>query len=112
MAVIQEGWVEIQTGLYLEEQTRTISGRVYTFRYLHSADGYCFYDTADEIYDADGNLIPDEDVLPEQRMYYQWMALAIQMSAWTYEQLNAKFISVPVDDGYEIVGNKPPVEEM
>ena len=108
MIIIDPSWIELQTGLYLEEQTRTVNGNLRTYRYLHSSDGYCFYDAEDEYYDEEGNLIPPENVLPEQRMYYQWASLAIYMSSWTYEQLNAKWISVPIEDGFEIanIGNE------
>ena len=103
MPTIDESWVELQTGLYLEEYTRTVLGTVYTFRKLHSADGYCFYDNEAEIYDDEGNLVAPEDVTPEMRVYSQDMGLAIQFSSWTYEQLNARFISVPIQEGWEIV---------
>lgn len=108
MAVIDPSWVELQTGLYLEQQTKTIGGREYTFRYLHSSDGYCFYDVTAAVYDEEGNEIPADQVQPHQRLYMQWAGLAIQMSSWTYEQLNAKYISVPVDDSYEIVSVETP----
>ena len=100
---IPEGSIEIQTGLWLYEHQTTIGGNVYTLRKLYSAEGYCFYDSEAEIYDEEGNLIPDEDVLPNQRTYMQYIALAVNLSSWTYDQLNAKYISVPVQDGYEIV---------
>ena len=100
---IPEGSVEIQTGLYLYEYTQTIGTREYTFRKLYSSEGYCFYDLSDEYYDEEGNLIPESEVQPSQRIYYQYQSLAINYSSWTYEQLNAQFISVLVDDSYEIV---------
>ena len=112
MITINPNWIELQTGLYLEEATKTIGGNTYTFRYLHSSDGYCFYDLEDEIYDEEGNPIAPEDIQPNQRIYYQWMGLAISMSSWTYEQLNAKFISVPVQEGFEIVNVKNEPEVM
>ena len=101
--IIPEGSVEIQTGLYLYRYTKTIGGTEYTFSELYSAEGYCFYDVDDEIYDEEGNLVPADQVQPNQRVYAQYAGLAIIMSTWTYEQLNAKFISVPVDPSYEIV---------
>lgn len=97
--IIPEGSVEIQTGLYLYEYESVIG----TMRKLYSSEGYCFYDIDDEHYDEEGNLIPPEEVLPEQRTYAQYASLPIQMTNWTIEQLNAKFISVPVDPSYEIV---------
>lgn len=96
---IPAGSVEIQTGLFLYEFQRTIGANTYTFRNLYSSEDYCFYDVDQpENYDEEGNLLP-----AEQLVYRQYSALAISMSTWTYEQLNAKYISVPVQDGYEIV---------
>ena len=108
MSTINPSWVELQTGLYLDEQVKTIGGIQRTFRYLHSADGYCFYDIEREVCDEEGNVIAPDDIQPNQRMYFQYAALAISMSSWTYEQLNAKYISVPVQEGFEIanVGNE------
>lgn len=100
---IPEGSVEIQTGLWLYEYQITFNGEEKTLRQLFSAEGYCFYDLADEYCDNEGNIIPEEEVQPTQRLYYQWMGLAISQTSWTYEQLNAQYISVPVQDGYEIV---------
>lgn len=111
MPEINKNWVELQTGLYLEEYTRTIGGTVYTFRKLHSSDGYCFYDNEAEIYDDEGNLVAPEDVTPKMRVYSQNMSLAIQFSSWTYGQLNARFISVPIQEGWENVSTTQPHEE-
>ena len=91
--------VEIQEGLWLNSYTRVINGTEYTFRHLYSSEGYCFYDLQDEYYDEEGNRIPEEDVLPSQRMYYQYMAIPMT------KDIN-DLVSVPVDDSYEIV-NKP-----
>lgn len=68
----------IKEGLYLESYVRTnsITGAKMTIRKLYSADGYCFYDRADEYYDDKGNYIPEEDVLPTMRIYYRYMSLA------------------------------------
>lgn len=84
--IIDPSWVEIQTGLYLEEYTRTYNGVERTYRVLHSSEGYCFYDIVDD-----------------PPIYMQTAYLAISMSSWTYEQLNAKWISVPIEEGMEIV---------
>lgn len=105
---IPDGSVEIQTGLYVYDEQKVIGGNTYTFRKLYSGDGYCFYDLNDEIYDEEGNLIPADQVQPNQRPYYRYMALAIIQSSWTYEQLNARFISVPIDPSYEIVSVTTP----
>lgn len=109
---IPEGSVEIQTGLYLHQYNQTIGGDEYTFRRLYSSEGYCFYDAEAEVYDEEGNIIPSDEVQPNQRLYMQYAALAIAMSSWTYEQLNARYISVPVEEGYEIVSVSTPTEEI
>lgn len=112
MAIIDPSWIELQTGLYLEEQTRVVAGAERTFRYLHSSDGYCFYDLSDEYADDEGNPIPEVEVQPSQRRYYQMMYLSLAYSSWTYDQLNAQFISVPIEEGYEIVSITPPAVEI
>lgn len=94
---IPTGSVEIQTGLWLYTYNKTIGGTEYTFRELYSAEGYCFYDVEQpENYDEDGNLKP-----PAERVYLQYVILA--QCTNTVELINAQFISVPVQDGYEIV---------
>ncbi len=110
--IIPEGSIEIQTGLYLHERQATIGGVLRTIRTLYSSEGYCFYDIEEEIYDEEGNLVAPEDVQPQQRTYSQWMSLALVLSSWTYEQLNARFISVPVDPSYEIVSVGQETETM
>lgn len=79
--------VEIQEGLFLEE--KQMNGK--SFRYLHSANGYCFKDMAD--------VVEDES----KRPYYKYMALAESQSSWTYEQLNQEYISVYVRPEFEIM---------
>ena len=93
----------IKEGLYLESYKRVnlITGDEMTVRKLHSADGYCFYDLADEYYDEDGNRIPEEDVKPNMRLYYQYMSLATNRNL-------ADFVSVPIEEGYEIVNVSNP----
>ena len=109
---IPEGSVEIQTGLYVYDEQKTIGGTTYTFRKLYSSDGYCFYDNEAEVYDEDVNLVAHEDVQPNQRVYAQYASLAVSQSSWTYEQLNARYISVPVDPAYEIVSVSKNEEEI
>lgn len=105
MAVIDPSWeqVEGQEGLYLESYMRTnpLTGQEILCRILHSADGYCFYDLADEYYDEEGNPIPEEAVQPEMRIYYQYMSLT------PFRNLS-DFISVPIDPAYEIVNVSNP----
>ena len=100
---IPTGSVEIQTGLWLYTTEKTLASNTYTLKYLYSSEGQCFYDNTDEIYDEEGNLVPSDEVLPSQRMYAQYMSLGVNVSQWTTEQINARFISVPVDPSYEIV---------
>jgi hypothetical protein len=97
--VIDPSWtpVEGQEGLYVETRhtTNFITGLPMIVRILHSADGYCFYDLADEYYDEEGNRIPESEVPAEMRMYYQWMSIP--------EIKNIEdFVSVPVQPGFEI----------
>lgn len=98
---IPEGSVEIQTGLWLYSTDQVLVGTI--LKFLYSSEGYCFYDNTDEIYDEEGNLVPSDEVLPSQRMYMQYCGLGVNISQWTTEQINARFISVPVDPSYEIV---------
>ena len=98
---IPEGAVEIQKRLWLYSTDQVLVGTI--LKYLYSSEGYCFYDNTDEIYDEEGNLVPSDEVLPSQRMYAQYMSLGVNVSQWTTEQINARFISVPVDPSYEIV---------
>lgn len=96
--MIPVGSVEIQTGLYLYQHNQVIGGKEYTFRKLYSADGYCFYDVDQpENYDEDGNLVAENE-----RVYAQYAALGIGAANWTNEQINAKYISVPVKSGYQL----------
>ena len=97
---IPTGSVEIQTGLWLHEEPKTINGTEYTVRQLFSAEGYCFYDLADEYYDDEGNQIPESEVQPTQRIYYQYMVLSSYINS--VEAINAQFVSVPVQEGFEI----------
>ena len=103
---IPEGSVEIQTGLWLYTTEKTLAGTTLTLKYLYSSEGYCFYDLTDTYYDEEGNQIPESEVQPSQRIYYQYMALGRNVSQWTIEQINARFVSVLVDDSFEIV-SKP-----
>ena len=94
---IPEGSVEIQTGLYLYSETDVIGGNEYTFRELFSAEGYCFWQVNNTLnYDSEGNLKSENE-----RIYAQYIALSIGYT--TVEQINADFISVPVQEGFEIV---------
>lgn len=95
---IPETAVEIQTGLYLYEYTRTVGNRVFTFRQLFASEGYCFYDRTAEVTDGQGNVIPEDEVLPGQRLYYTWAGVAMTTDLNNY-------VSVPVEDGFTIASN-------
>lgn len=100
---IPEGSVEIQTGLWAELRTFTVSGVEYQKYNLYSADGYCFYDlNRSENYDEEGNLLPAEERLYQTVMY---------TTCTTIEQLNTRFVSIPYQEGYEVVSvpTNPPV---
>lgn len=104
ITTIDPSWIEIQEGLYLEEYEKVIAGNLRIRRELHSADGWCFYDLQQpENYDEEGNLKP-----AEERVYATYTSLGIAASSWTYEQINAQFISVPIQPGYEIVSVSNP----
>lgn len=89
---IPEGAVEIQTGLCHYVVERVIAGITRQFGYLYSAEGYCFYNIEiPENYDEEGNLLP-----PEQRVYYTYASVPVTADL-------SVFVSVPVEEGYEIV---------
>ena len=91
---IPETAVEVQTGLWAEARTISLGSMTRVSHRLYSAEGYCFYILANSL-DEEGNLLPEE-----QRTYYTYMNSGYQ----TIEQVNANVVSVPVEDGYEIVG--------
>jgi hypothetical protein len=92
---IPDGSIEVQTGLWAWLETLTFGNITRAFYRLYSAEGYCFYDkTLSSNLDEDGNLLPENE-----RMYAQYQAT----TCTTIEQINARFVSVPVQDGYEIV---------
>lgn len=62
---------------------------------IYSAEGYCFWEVQQpENYDEEGNLKS-----PAERVY----ARVAYTCFSTIEELNANFISVPIEEGYEIV---------
>lgn len=99
---IPENAVEIQTGLYQE----LVVGTYITYSKLYSSEGYCFYDKTVEIYDEEGNVIPEDEILPTQRTYMQYCSTPDT----DVNVLNATFVSVPVDPSYEIVSVSRPNE--
>lgn len=105
---IPEGAELLSTGLYVYRYQITIGGVVRTLGKLYSTEGYCFYDIEDEVYDEEGNLIPADQVQPNQRIYAQYGTLAVANASKTNEELAARYISVPVDPSYEIVSVTTP----
>lgn len=87
--------VEVQTGLWADRKVISVGNITRVGHHLYSSEGYCFYLISDLAnYDEDGNLLPEN-----QRVYAQYMSSAYQ----TVEQINADVVSVPVQEGYEIV---------
>lgn len=92
---IPEGSVEIQTGLWALERHYTFAGQERVSYYLYSAEGYVFWEVSQpENYDEEGNLLP-----LEQRVFATYASTAYS----TIEELNEAFVSVPYQDGYEVV---------
>ena len=92
---IPEGAFLYKEGLYIFEKQMNVGSLSWTVWELYSADGWCFYDLEQpENYDEYGNLLP-----LEQRVFAQYASTAYR----TIDDLNENFISVPVQDGYEIV---------
>lgn len=94
--------VQIQTGLYQELVVTNFN----TYSRLYSSEGYCFYDLIDTYYDEEGNQIPEDQVPATMRVYYQYCSTP----ETAVEDLNARFISVPVDPSYEIASTIPGTE--
>lgn len=98
---IPEGSVEIQTGLWAYRVEYTFAGKPRVRHELYSAEGYCFYNLQQpENYDEEGKLLPHDQLV---------YATYASTSYSTIEDLNTNFISVPYQEGYEVVsaGNKP-----
>lgn len=92
---IPEGSVEIQTGLWLYTSTYLYNETPRERRELISSEGYCFYDIRDEVCDSEGNLIPEDEVMPNQRTYFQYTILGI------YDVVT-NYISVKIEDDFNI----------
>jgi len=89
---IPESAIEVQTGLWANFRTVSLGNMTMTKCDLYSSEGYCFY-IPDNNLDENGNLLPENE-----RLYYQYMSSPCS----TVEQVNARYVSVPVQDGYEI----------
>lgn len=88
---------EIQTGLYME--VITVSAGSYIK--LYSSEGYCFYDRTRKYYDENNNLIPEENITPQQRLY----SIVCYTPMATIEELNARFVSVVREDFMNVLSN-------
>lgn len=101
---IPETAIEIQEGLWADLYTYTFLGQTKTKYILYSEEGYCFYLLSNpENYDEEGNLLP-----ASERMYAQYANTAYS----TIEAVNEDVVSVPVEDGYEIVSVSKPTEKV
>lgn len=93
--IIPEGSVEIQTGLWAHLKELILDGEDYSHYNVYSADGYCFYDRNNDLnLDEDGNLKPAEERIYMRISYTPYK---------TIEELNEDYVSVPIEEGYEIV---------
>ena len=87
---------KISEGLLQEYNEFKVFGEV-KFNYKITAEeGYCFYDKTDEIYDEEGNLIPNELVLPNQRNYMQFIIIPPSKNV-------SDFVAVPIQSDFELV---------
>jgi hypothetical protein len=87
--------ITIQEGL----QQEVIIGRYTSYSVLTSEEGYCFYDKNQEITDEEGNLLPSEEIKPEQRQYMRYCATPMT----SMDEINETYISVPIEPNFEIV---------
>lgn len=90
--------VEVQTGLWANFRTVSFGNLTMVKSDLYSAEGYCFYEIGQpENYvdgDTSGELLP-----PEQRVYATYASTPYS----TADQINAAVVSVPYEEGYEVV---------
>ena len=92
---IPEGSVEIQEGLWAFLRTYIFKGQERIRYNIYSSEGYCFYNVKQpENYNERGELKSPEE------MVYATFCYTVCM---TIEDLNKNFISVPYEEGYEIV---------
>lgn len=85
--------IEVQPGLWADLVTVTFGNMTMSKYNLYSSEGYCFYEIANNL-DEEGNLLPENERIYAQVMYTNYR---------TVEQINAEIVSVPIQDGYEIV---------
>ena len=92
---IPEGSVEIQTGLWAYLREYTVGGQPRARYVIYASEGYVFYNIDQpENYNEEGNLLP-----LEQLVYATYASTVCT----TIDQINASFVSVPYEEGYEVV---------
>jgi hypothetical protein len=95
--VIPNGAFLYKEGLYIVESEITVAGNAITKWELYSAEGWCFYDLEQPENWVDGEV--GGTLVPEnQRVYAQYMIMAKDE-----EYVTNNIISVPVQEGFEIV---------
>lgn len=77
---MNNNWLEIQEGLFLEQNSFSINGITHYNSILHSKSGYHFYDVNDEIEN-------------NEKIYATYMVTPIT----DIEELNKQFVSVKID---------------
>lgn len=95
--VIPEGAFLYKEGLYIYEETITMGSMTITSWDLYSAEGWCFYDLQQPENYVDG--IIGGELVPEDERVYAQFAMMPKDEAYVTNNI----ISVPVQEGYEIV---------
>ena len=96
---IPAGSVLIQEGLYLYTYTKNVVGLGQrTYGELYSAEGWCFYWISNP-----ENYYEDETMKPlNERIFAQYSSVGLNPNV---EVINSDYVSVPVQDGYEILSS-------
>lgn len=95
---IPEGAFLYKEGLYIKEFEASMGSLTWTVWELYSADGWCFYDLEQPENYVDGDVEGGVLVPENQRVYAQYSIMRKDE-----EYVTNNIISVPVQDGYEIV---------
>ena len=91
---IPEGSVKVQDGLWAYLHSFVLGHSTHSYYKLYSEEGYCFYQVDNpENYDEEGNLKE-----PTERVYAQFCTCLYPL-----EEINQHYVSVPIEEGYEIV---------
>ena len=88
---------EIQPGLWAHR----VRGVGVEFFKLYSAQGYCFYDREEEGSDGALDKTMQGQEQAENRKYATYAVLAVSYDR--VEKINECFVSVPIQEGMEIV---------